>query len=104
MAKKILYAWSDLFFDEDAVTKASGHWPRAFTNRSYSVTDVEQRLPSTLVVASSDCSRCSQTFVVFRKDVSEQKVKATSNQTEPAGTHENAKEMLTAVDTQKYFQ
>ena len=33
-----------------------------------------------LLVASSDCSRCSRTLVGFRKVVSEKRAKATSNQ------------------------
>ena len=90
MAKKILYTWSDLFNDEDAVKYVSGCWPRALTNRWYWMTNVERRLTSPLVVASSECSRCSRTLVVFRKIVSEKKAKA---------TQENTKEMLTAIDS-----
>ena len=99
LAKKILDAWSDVYNDEDAVKYASGCWPRAFTNRWYSVTGVERPLTSPPLVASSDSSRCSQTLVGFRKIVSEKQGQATSNQTKPLGTRENTKDMLTAIDT-----
>ena len=81
MAKKILYVWTDLFNDEVAVKCASGCWPKASTDRWYSVTDVERRLTRPPLVASSDCSRCPQQCSV------------------PLVTQENTKEMLTAIDT-----
>ena len=75
----------DQICDEDVLKCASGCWPRAPTNHGYSVTDVEGRLTSLPLVASADCSRCSQTWVVSRKICSEKKAKATSKQTKPSG-------------------
>ena len=80
-----------LFNDEDAVKYASGCWPRGLTNRWYSVTDVERRRTSPPLVASSDCSRCSQTLFVLRRIVFEKKAKATSNQTKPLVTQERTR-------------
>ena len=76
-----------------------GVCPGAVNNRWCSVTDVERRLTSPPLVVSSDCSRCSQTLVVFRKIVSEKQAKATSNLTKPLVTQGNTEEMLTAIDT-----
>ena len=80
-----------MFDDEDAVNYASG--------RRYPVRDVERRLTSPLLVASSGCSRCPRTLLVFRKVESEQRAKATVNQRKPLVTHESTKEMLTAITT-----
>ena len=104
MAKKVLYAWSDLLNAEDAVKCASGCWPMAVTSWRYSVTDVERRLTSQPLAASSYSSRCSQTLVVFREIVSEIQAKATSKQTGPLATPENTKETLTTIDSSKDFQ
>ena len=99
LVKKILYAWADLFYDEDAANYASGCWPRAFTNRWYSVTHAERRLTSPFLVASSGCSRCSHTLDGFGKIVSYKKAKDTSKQTKHLVTQENTGEMLTAIDS-----
>ena len=103
MSKEILHAWVDVFNDAVAVNYASGNWPRAFASRWYPVTDAERRLTSPLLVASSDCSRCLKTFIVFRKFFSKKRAQATTNQRMPMVTHLNTKDMLTAIDTAETF-
>ena len=75
------------------------NWPSALISRWFPVTDVERRLTSPLLVASSDCSRCLKTLVVFRKFFSEKRAQAATNQRMPLVTHLNTKDMLTAIDT-----
>ena len=91
MSKEILHALVDVLNDEDDVNYASGCQPSASTSRWYPVTSVERRLTSPLLVASSDCSRCLRTLLVFRKVVSEKMAKATSTPKKPLVTHENTK-------------
>ena len=67
MTKEVLHARADVFYNKVAVIYASGCRPSALTSRWYPVTDVERRLTSPLLAASSDCSRCLTTLVVFRK-------------------------------------
>ena len=57
------FCWADLFHNEDVVKYASVCWPRASTHRWYTVINAERLLTTPPLVASSDCSRCSQTLV-----------------------------------------